>query len=123
MTELHKTNLSNNEVPMPIIFRVDPEQNGAYVMTKQTRGTLKMADRVVIVETRNSLDTLVDNRDWKEHTYNFTYRDGENDIHDDIQANTLKEAVEMFLDRKGWTPSQIDINPSARSSSTNTTIH
>jgi hypothetical protein len=123
MEELHNRNMNNNEVPAPLTFKVDPEQNGAYVMTKQTQGTLKMADKVIIVETRNAEETRQDNPDWKDHTYNFTYKDGDNDIHEDVQANTLRDAVESFLMRKGWTPSTIDINESARSTASNTTIH
>jgi hypothetical protein len=124
MAELHNRNMNNNEVAAPLTFKVDPEQNGAYVMTKETQGTLKMADKVVIVETRNSQDTRDGNDpNWKEHTYNFTYKDGENDIHDDVQANTLRDAVESFLMRKGWTPANVDINEAARNPASNFTIH
>ena len=124
MAELHNRNMNSNEVPTPLLFRVDPEQNGAFIMTKSSQGTLKMADKVVIVETRNSQDTRDGNDpDWKEHTYNFTYKDGENDIHDDVQANSLKDAVESFLMRKGWTPATVDISPAAKHTATNFTIH
>ena len=124
MAELHNRNLNNNEVPAPLTFKVDPEQNGAYVMTKQSQGTLKMADKVIIVKTRNAQDTR-DGTDpnWKAHTYNFTYKDGENDIHDDVQANSLREAIEGFIQRKGWTPANVDINEAARNPSGNFTIH
>ena len=123
MAELHNRNMNNNEVPAPLTFKVDPEQNGAYVMTKTTQGTLKMADKVIIVETRNPQDTRQDNAEWKANTYNFTYKDGENDIHDDVQADTLREGIESFLQRKGWSPAQLDINESSSKTSSNTTIH
>ena len=123
MAELHNRSTNNNEVPAPLTFKVDPEQNGAYVMTKQNQGTLKMADKVIIVETRNTQDTQQGNPEWKQHTYNFTYKDGENDIHDDVQANSLREAVEGFLQRKGWSPAHLDINESSNQASSNTTIH
>lgn len=123
MAELHNRNLVNNEVPAPLTFKIDPDPDGRLIMTKESQGTLKMADKIVIIETENAEETRADNPNWKERTYRFTFKYGDEDMSEEVQANNLKEGVETFLYRKGWTPARVETNESTHHTTPNFTVH